>query len=114
MTEGAGERRDNQRHAIELKVEYKRLNSFFADYTKNISKGGTFIGHHIMVPKEGVAVHINAFNFPAWGLCEKAAVAWLCGLPVISKPATSSALVAYRIVELWAQAQFLPAGAAFR
>ena len=43
MTEGAGDRRDNQRHAIELKVEYKRLNSFFADYTRNISRGGTFI-----------------------------------------------------------------------
>lgn len=43
MTEGASERRDASRHAIELKVEYKRLNSFFADYTRNISRGGTFI-----------------------------------------------------------------------
>lgn len=43
MTEGSGERRDTQRDAIELKVEYKRLNSFFADYTRNISRGGTFI-----------------------------------------------------------------------
>jgi oxepin-CoA hydrolase/3-oxo-5,6-dehydrosuberyl-CoA semialdehyde dehydrogenase len=68
-------------------------------------------GEHLWLPRCGVAVHINAFNFPAWGLCEKAAVAWLCGLPVISKPATSSALLAYRIVELWAQAQVLPAGA---
>lgn len=68
-------------------------------------------GEHLWLPRGGVAVHINAFNFPAWGLCEKAAVAWLCGLPVISKPATSSALVAYRIVELWAQAQVLPPGA---
>ena len=68
-------------------------------------------GEHLWLPRCGVAVHINAFNFPAWGLCEKAAVAWLCGLPVISKPATSSALVAYRIVELWVQAQILPPGA---
>ncbi len=68
-------------------------------------------GEHLWLPRTGVAVHINAFNFPAWGLCEKAAVAWLCGLPVISKPATSSALVAYRIVELWAQGQLLPPGA---
>lgn len=68
-------------------------------------------GEHLWLARCGVAVHINAFNFPAWGLCEKAAVAWLCGLPVISKPATSSALLAYRIVELWAQAQILPAGA---
>jgi oxepin-CoA hydrolase/3-oxo-5,6-dehydrosuberyl-CoA semialdehyde dehydrogenase len=68
-------------------------------------------GEHLWLPRTGVAVHINAFNFPAWGLCEKAAVAWLCGLPVISKPATSTALVAYRIVELWAQGHILPDGA---
>jgi oxepin-CoA hydrolase/3-oxo-5,6-dehydrosuberyl-CoA semialdehyde dehydrogenase len=68
-------------------------------------------GEHLWLPRCGVAVHINAFNFPAWGLCEKAAVAWLCGLPVIAKPATSTALLAYRIVEIWAQGQILPAGA---
>ncbi|MCI1753862.1 MAG: aldehyde dehydrogenase family protein [Flavobacteriales bacterium] len=45
------------------------------------SKGGTFIGHHIMVPKEGVAVHINAFNFPIWGMLEKVAVNWMAGCP---------------------------------
>jgi oxepin-CoA hydrolase/3-oxo-5,6-dehydrosuberyl-CoA semialdehyde dehydrogenase len=43
-----------------------------------LSKGGTFIGHHILVPKEGVAVHINAFNFPVWGMLEKCAVNWAC------------------------------------
>jgi oxepin-CoA hydrolase/3-oxo-5,6-dehydrosuberyl-CoA semialdehyde dehydrogenase len=46
-----------------------------------LSKGGTFIGHHIMVPRRGVAVHINAFNFPIWGMLEKCAVNWLAGMP---------------------------------
>ena len=68
-------------------------------------------GEHLFFVRPGVAVHINAFNFPAWGLCEKAAVAWLAGAPVISKPATSTAVVACRIVELLAQAQVLPRGA---
>jgi len=51
-----------------------------------LSKGGTFIGHHIMVPKEGVAVHINAFNFPIWGMLEKIAVNLMAGVPAIVKP----------------------------
>jgi oxepin-CoA hydrolase/3-oxo-5,6-dehydrosuberyl-CoA semialdehyde dehydrogenase len=58
-----------------------------------------------------VAVHVNAFNFPAWGLAEKAACALLAGMPVLSKPATSSALVAHRIMELLAEAKALPEGA---
>jgi len=68
-------------------------------------------GEHLWLPRNGVAVHINAFNFPAWGLCEKAAVAWLCGLPVLSKPATSTAVVAARIVELLAESNVVPSGA---
>ena len=51
-----------------------------------LSKGGTFIGHHIMVPKEGVAVHINAFNFPIWGMLEKIAVNLMAGVPAVVKP----------------------------
>ncbi len=51
-----------------------------------LSKNGTFIGHHIMVPKRGVAVHINAFNFPVWGMLEKIAVNLLAGVPAIVKP----------------------------
>ncbi len=70
-----------------------------------------FHGQHLLVPRQGVAVHVNAFNFPAWGLCEKAAPALLAGLPVLSKPATSSALVAVRIVELLVEKQLLPEGA---
>ena len=49
----------------------------------SLSKGGHFIGHHLMVPKEGVAIHINAFNFPVWGMLEKIAVNLLAGMPAI-------------------------------
>ena len=51
-----------------------------------LSKEGTFIGHHIMVPKQGVAVHINAFNFPIWGMLEKIAVNLMAGVPTVVKP----------------------------
>ena len=70
-----------------------------------------FHGQHIAVPRRGVAVHINAFNFPAWGFAEKAAVAILAGVPVVSKPATSSAMVAHRITELLVEKRVLPEGA---
>ena len=70
-----------------------------------------FHGQHIAVPRRGVAVHINAFNFPAWGFAEKAAVAILAGVPVVSKPATSSAMVAHRITELLVEKDVLPEGA---
>jgi oxepin-CoA hydrolase/3-oxo-5,6-dehydrosuberyl-CoA semialdehyde dehydrogenase len=52
--------------------------------------------------RRGVAVHINAFNFPGWGLCEKLACAVLAGMPVLAKPATATALVAHRLVQLFA------------
>ncbi len=67
-------------------------------------------GQHLWLPRTGVAVHINAFNFPAWGTCEKAAVAWLAGMPVISKPATSTAVVASRAVEILVRSGVLPEG----
>ncbi|MSP72720.1 MAG: 3,4-dehydroadipyl-CoA semialdehyde dehydrogenase [Myxococcales bacterium] len=78
---------------------------------ENIGKGGRVQGWHIRAPKQGVAVHINAFNFPAWGLAEKAACAWLAGMPVLTKPATSTALVAWHIVKALDQKASLPAGA---
>ncbi len=58
-------------------------------------------GQHVWARRRGVAVHINAFNFPAWGLCEKLACALLAGMPVISKPATATALVAHRLAQLF-------------
>jgi oxepin-CoA hydrolase/3-oxo-5,6-dehydrosuberyl-CoA semialdehyde dehydrogenase len=66
-------------------------------------------GQHVWTTRRGVAVHINAFNFPGWGLCEKLACALAAGMPVIAKPATATALVAHRMVELFAP--LLPAGA---
>jgi 3,4-dehydroadipyl-CoA semialdehyde dehydrogenase len=66
-------------------------------------------GQHVWARKRGVAVHINAFNFPGWGLCEKLACALLAGMPVIAKPATATALVAHRLAELFAP--LLPPGA---
>ena len=72
-----------------------------------LGRSPRFHGQHVLVPRTGVAVHVNAFNFPAWGLAEKAAVALLAGMPVLSKPATSSALVAHRILEILAEAHVL-------
>jgi 3,4-dehydroadipyl-CoA semialdehyde dehydrogenase len=63
------------------------------------------------VARRGVAVHINAFNFPAWGTCEKLAAAILAGVPVISKPATSTALLAARLGEVLVESKALPPGA---
>ncbi|HET9351061.1 MAG TPA: aldehyde dehydrogenase family protein, partial [Burkholderiales bacterium] len=76
-----------------------------------LGRSARFHGQHVLVPRRGVAVHINAFNFPAWGFAEKAAVALLAGMPVLSKPATSSALVAHRIMELIVEKKRLPEGA---
>ncbi|MEM7051598.1 MAG: 3,4-dehydroadipyl-CoA semialdehyde dehydrogenase [Acidobacteriota bacterium] len=75
-----------------------------------LSRGEGFWGQHVLVPRHGVAVHINAFNFPAWGLAEKAACALLAGMPVITKPATATSLVAARMVELIIAADLLPEG----
>lgn len=68
-------------------------------------------GAHAQVPRRGVAVHVNAFNFPAWGLGEKAACAWLAGMPVVTKPATSTAVVAWRVTQLLIESKALPEGA---
>ena len=76
-----------------------------------LGRSPRFHGQHVLTPRRGVAVHVNAFNFPAWGFAEKAAVALLAGMPVLSKPATSSAMVAHRIVELVVEGKLLPEGA---
>jgi oxepin-CoA hydrolase/3-oxo-5,6-dehydrosuberyl-CoA semialdehyde dehydrogenase len=79
--------------------------------TVPLSKGGTFVGHHIMVPKEGVAVHINAFNFPVWGMLEKAAVNWLAGMPCIIKPAEQTCYLTEAVVREIVASGILPEGA---
>jgi oxepin-CoA hydrolase / 3-oxo-5,6-dehydrosuberyl-CoA semialdehyde dehydrogenase len=70
---------------------------------EGLSKTGSFVGQHIYLPREGAAVHINAFNFPVWGMLEKLAPAILAGVPAVVKPATATSylteLVARRIVE---------------
>lgn len=76
-----------------------------------LSKGGTFMGHHIMVPKEGVAVHINAFNFPIWGMLEKIAVNFLAGMPAIVKPATVTSYLTEAVVREIIASGILPEGA---
>ena len=75
-----------------------------------VGRTARFAGQHIYLPKHGVAVHINAFNFPAWGLAEKAATALLGGMPVLSKPATATALVTYRMVKEFVDQKLLPEG----
>lgn len=76
-----------------------------------LSRSPRYWGEHVYVPRPGVAVHVNAFNFPAWGLAEKAACAWLAGMPVISKPASATALVTWRMAQILVEAQVLPEGA---
>jgi len=75
-----------------------------------LSKNGTFIGHHIMVPKEGVVVHINAFNFPIWGMLEKIAVNLLAGVPTLVKPSSVTCFLTQVMVEDIIASKILPEG----
>jgi oxepin-CoA hydrolase/3-oxo-5,6-dehydrosuberyl-CoA semialdehyde dehydrogenase len=77
----------------------------------NLSKGGTFIGQHILVPKEGIAVHINAYNFPIWGMLEKIAVNLLAGVPAIVKPASITSFLTETVVKEIDASGILPKGA---
>lgn len=77
----------------------------------NLGKNNTFMGHHILVPKEGVAIHINAFNFPVWGMLEKCAVNWLAGVPAIVKPATVTSFLTEAVVKEIIASNILPEGA---
>lgn len=76
-----------------------------------LSKGGTFIGHHIMVPRHGVAVHINAFNFPVWGMLEKIAVNLLAGVPAVVKPSEYTSYLTEACVREILKSGILPEGA---
>ena len=75
-----------------------------------LGKNNTFIGHHIMVPREGVAIHINAFNFPVWGMLEKIAVNLLAGVPAIVKPATLTSFLTEAVFESIIKSDILPEG----
>ena len=77
----------------------------------NLSKNNTFMGTHILLPKEGVAIHINAFNFPVWGMLEKIAVNLLAGMPAIVKPATVTSYLTEAVVKEIIASKILPEGA---
>ncbi len=76
----------------------------------DLSRGGSFMGHHIMVPKRGIAVHINAYNFPIWGMLEKCAVNWMAGVPALVKPATSTSFLTEAVVKDIIASGILPEG----
>ncbi len=78
---------------------------------EELSRGGTFKGMHIATPLKGVAVHINAFNFPVWGMLEKLAPTLLAGVPAIVKPATASCYVTEACVRIMLDSGILPEGA---
>ncbi|HET8837999.1 MAG TPA: phenylacetic acid degradation bifunctional protein PaaZ [Flavobacteriaceae bacterium] len=77
----------------------------------DLSRGGKFMAHHILVPKEGVAVHINAFNFPVWGMLEKCAVNWMAGMPAVVKPASNTGFLTEAVVREIIASGILPEGA---
>lgn len=78
---------------------------------ESLSKGGTFAGRHICVPLEGVAIQINAFNFPCWGMLEKLAPALLAGVPCIVKPATATSYLTEAMFRAMVESRILPEGA---
>lgn len=77
----------------------------------NLSKANSFMAQHLLVPREGVAIHINAFNFPVWGMLEKCAVNWLAGMPAVVKPATLTSYLTEAVVRSIINAGILPEGA---
>src|SRR3954469_5996693 len=86
--------------------------TFYIDgATEPLSKGGSFVGRHICVPMEGVAVHINAFNFPVWGMLEKLSPTLLAGMPAIVKPATLTSYLTEAVFKAIIESKILPEGA---
>lgn len=85
--------------------------TFYIDgNTEPLSKGGSFVGRHICVPMEGVAVHINAFNFPVWGMLEKLSPTLLAGMPAIVKPATLTSYLTEAVFKSIIESKILPEG----
>lgn len=77
---------------------------------EGLSANGTFMGRHILTSKEGVSVHINAFNFPVWGMLEKIAPSLIAGVPVIVKPATVTCYLTQAVVKAMVDSEILPKG----
>ncbi len=95
----------------DLSAELGNTNILLDGDAIQIGRGARLFGQHVYTSREGVAVHVNAFNFPAWGFAEKAATALLAGMPVITKPGTSTAHVAHRMMEIFVEEKLLPEGA---
>ncbi len=93
-----------------LRKQFPDLPYYVDGEAAPLSKGGSFIGHHIMVPKQGVAVHINAFNFPVWGMLEKIAVNLMAGMPAVVKPATITSFLTELVVKDIVASGILPEG----
>ena len=93
-----------------LRKQFPDLPYYVDGETTPLSKGGSFIGHHIMVPKQGIAVHINAFNFPVWGMLEKIAVNLMAGVPAVVKPATITCFLTELVVKDIVASGILPEG----
>lgn len=97
-------------HYAELAKTMGREPWLALDEAEPIFRNSKIRAGHVLVPRHGLAIHINAFNFPAWGMLGKAAVSLLAGMPVLCKPATSTAHLAHRIVQLMVEREILPAG----
>lgn len=93
-----------------LRKQFPDLPYYVDGVAAPLSKNGTFIGHHIMVPKEGVAIHINAFNFPIWGMLEKIAVNLMAGVPAIVKPSETTCYLTEVMVRDIIDSKILPEG----
>lgn len=93
-----------------LRRQFPDLPYYVDGQMEKLSKGGTFVGHHIAVPKQGVAIHINAFNFPVWGMLEKIAVNLFAGVPAIVKPATITCFLTEAVVKEIVASGILPEG----
>jgi len=93
-----------------LRKQFPDLPYYVDGIAAPLSKNGTFIGHHIMVPKEGIAIHINAFNFPIWGMLEKIAVNLMAGVPAIVKPSETTCYLTEVMVRDIIDSKILPEG----
>lgn len=93
-----------------LRRQFPDLPYYIDGTMANLSKNGTFIGHHIMVPKRGIAVHINAFNFPIWGMLEKIAVNLMAGVAAVVKPSEYTSYLTELMVKEIIDSKILPEG----
>ena len=93
-----------------LRRQFPDLPYYVDGVAAPLSKNGSFIGHHIMVPREGVAVHINAFNFPIWGMLEKIAVNLMAGVPAVVKPSEYTCFLTEVMVRDIIDSKILPEG----